>query len=192
MLWQAATDPESSQTIISGMGELHLEIYIERLKREYKVDCEVGQPRVNYRETITRRTEFDYLHKKQSGGSGQYGRVAGYMEPLAGEHVLLHKSCKLDVYSHHRTCRCPEGSPTKFEFENSVVGNAIPPNFIPAVEKGFRCAGGVVGSRLCFAAVGAVSLVRHASHDQGGHQRWPADWAPGGGALPCCCASKRT
>lgn len=112
--FKVSLDAESGQTIISGMGELHLEIYTERMKREYKVDCEVGRPRVNYREAITKRAEFDYLHKKQSGGQGQYGRVIGYMEPLPADH------------------------PTKFEFVNGIVGNAIPPNFIPAVEKGFR------------------------------------------------------
>ena len=67
--FRVSLDPESGQTIISGMGELHLEIYVERMRREYKVDCEVGKPRVNYREAITKRAEFDYLHKKQSGGS---------------------------------------------------------------------------------------------------------------------------
>ena len=67
------------QTIISGMGELHLDIYVERIRREYKVDATVGKPRVNFRETITQRAEFDYLHKKQSGGQGQYGRVIGYL-----------------------------------------------------------------------------------------------------------------
>lgn len=112
--FKVAMDAESGQTIISGMGELHLEIYVERMKREYKVDCEVGKPRVNFREAITRRADFDYLHKKQSGGQGQYGRVTGYIEPLPADH------------------------PTKFEFENGIVGNAIPPNFIPACEKGFR------------------------------------------------------
>ncbi|KAI3429283.1 hypothetical protein D9Q98_005379 [Chlorella vulgaris] len=112
--FKVAMDPESGQTIVSGMGELHLEIYIERMKREYKVECEVGKPRVNFRETITRRAEFDYLHKKQSGGQGQYGRITGYLEPL------------------------PEDHPTKFEFENGIVGNAIPPTYIPACEKGFR------------------------------------------------------
>lgn len=112
--FKVSLDAESGQTIISGMGELHLEIYTERMKREYKVDCEVGRPRVNYREAISRRAEFDYLHKKQSGGQGQYGRVVGYMEPLPADH------------------------PTKFEFENGIVGNAIPPNFVPAVEKGFK------------------------------------------------------
>ena len=112
--FRVALDAESGETIISGMGELHLEIYVERMRREYKVDCEVGKPRVNYRETITRRAEFDYLHKKQSGGQGQYGRVVGYLEPLPADH------------------------PTKFEFENGIVGNAIPPNYVPAIEKGFR------------------------------------------------------
>jgi elongation factor G len=112
--FRVSQDKESGETIISGMGELHLEIYVERMKREYKVECDVGKPRVNYRETITRKTEFDYLHKKQSGGQGQYGRVVGYIEPL------------------------PADSKEKFVFENGIIGNAIPPNFIPAVEKGFE------------------------------------------------------
>ncbi|XP_075474279.1 elongation factor G-2, mitochondrial-like [Primulina tabacum] len=112
--FRVGLDPESGQTIISGMGELHLAIYVERMRREYKVDASVGKPRVNFRETITQRTEFDYLHKKQSGGQGQYGRVIGYMEPL------------------------PLGSPTKFEFENMLVGQAVPSNFVPAIEKGFK------------------------------------------------------
>ncbi|CAK9149383.1 unnamed protein product [Ilex paraguariensis] len=102
------------QTIISGMGELHLDIYVERIRREYKVDATVGRPRVNFRETVTQRAEFDYLHKKQTGGQGQYGRVCGYVEPL------------------------PVGSSTKFEFENMIVGQAIPSGFIPAIEKGFK------------------------------------------------------
>src|ERR1700758_1882088 len=80
-------DEESAQTIISGMGELHLEIYIERMKREY--DCEVvaGKPQVAYRETITQRGDFAYTHKKQTGGSGQFGRVCGYLEPLPADSV---------------------------------------------------------------------------------------------------------
>ncbi|RDX63453.1 Elongation factor G-2, mitochondrial, partial [Mucuna pruriens] len=112
--FRVGLDPESGQTIISGMGELHLDIYVERIKREYKVDASVGKPRVNFRETVTHRADFDYLHKKQTGGQGQYGRVIGYIEPL------------------------PAGSPTKFEFENMLVGQAIPSNFIPAIEKGFK------------------------------------------------------
>ncbi|KAG7025342.1 Elongation factor G-2, mitochondrial [Cucurbita argyrosperma subsp. argyrosperma] len=112
--FRVGLDPESGQTIISGMGELHLDIYVERIRREYKVDATVGKPRVNFRETVTQRAEFDYLHKKQTGGQGQYGRVCGYIEPL------------------------PQGSSTKFEFENIIVGQAIPSNFIPAIEKGFR------------------------------------------------------
>ncbi|OIV98718.1 hypothetical protein TanjilG_24889 [Lupinus angustifolius] len=112
--FRVGLDPESGQTIISGMGELHLDIYVERIKREYKVDASVGKPRVNFRETVTQRADFDYLHKKQSGGQGQYGRVIGYIEPL------------------------PAGSQTKFEFENLLVGQAIPSNFIPAIEKGFK------------------------------------------------------
>ncbi|GKV12806.1 hypothetical protein SLEP1_g23905 [Rubroshorea leprosula] len=75
--FRVGLDPESGQTIISGMGELHLDIYVERIRREYKVEATVGKPRVNFRETITQRAEFDYLHKKQSGGQGQYGRVIG-------------------------------------------------------------------------------------------------------------------
>lgn len=112
--FRVGLDPESSQTIISGMGELHLNIYVERLKREYKVETTVGRPRVNFRETVTQRAEFDYLHKKQSGGQGQYGRVCGYIEPL------------------------PAGSTTKFEFDNQMIGQAVPSSFIPHIEKGFR------------------------------------------------------
>ncbi|KAK4798270.1 hypothetical protein SAY86_030596 [Trapa natans] len=112
--FRVGLDPESGQTIISGMGELHLDIYVERIRREYKVDATVGKPRVNFRETVTQHAEFDYLHKKQTGGQGQYGRVCGYIEPL------------------------PAGSTVKFEFENMIVGQVIPSGFIPAIEKGFK------------------------------------------------------
>ena len=101
---------ETGDTIISGMGELHLEVYIERMLREYDARVTPGMPRVAYRETITRQAHFDYIHKKQTGGSGQYGRVAGYMEPVADE---------------------------EFVFENRVVGGAIPTQYIPSCEKGF-------------------------------------------------------
>ncbi len=104
-------DAESGETIIQGMGELHLEVYIERMKREYGAEVESGAPQVAYRETITGRADFDYTHKKQSGGSGQYGRVAGYIEPDAGG---------------------------EFVFESQIVGGVIPKEFIPSCEKGFR------------------------------------------------------
>ncbi|MFP7753999.1 elongation factor G [Thermodesulfobacteriota bacterium B35] len=104
-------DHETNETIISGMGELHLEVYIERMKREYNAEVEVGAPQVAYRETITRQADFDYTHKKQTGGSGQYGRVAGYMEPLE------------------------EG---EYEFVDEIVGGVIPREFISSCDKGFQ------------------------------------------------------
>jgi len=107
-------DEESAQTIISGMGELHLEIYIERMKREYACEVISGKPQVAYREAIGQHAEFSYTHKKQTGGSGQYGKVVGFIEPLPAEH------------------------PTGFEFEDEIVGGSIPREFIPACEKGFR------------------------------------------------------
>ena len=109
--FRSYVDAETNETIIEGMGELHLEVYIERMRREYGAEVITGAPRVAYRETITKRAEFNYTHKKQTGGAGQYGRVAGYMEPLT------------------------EG---EFEFENRITGGAIPTQFIPACEKGFR------------------------------------------------------
>ncbi|HEY4188284.1 MAG TPA: elongation factor G [Polyangia bacterium] len=107
-------DEESAQTIISGMGELHLEIYIERMKREYGTEVIAGKPQVAYREAMSLKSEFSYTHKKQTGGSGQYGKVAGYIEPLPAEHE------------------------TGFEFVDDIVGGSIPREFIPACEKGFR------------------------------------------------------
>ncbi len=110
--FRVGTDRESGQTIISGMGELHLDVYVERMKREYSVEVETGAPQVAYRETISQRAEFSYVHKKQSGGAGQYGKVEGYVEPAEGDE--------------------------DFEFVNEVRGGAIPTEFIPSVEKGFR------------------------------------------------------
>ena len=107
-------DEESAQTIISGMGELHLEIYIERMKREYACEVVAGKPQVAYRETITQKGEFAYTHKKQTGGSGQFARVCGYMEPLPA-----------DAVEH-------------FEFVDDIVGGSIPREFIPAIDKGFH------------------------------------------------------
>ena len=104
-------DQETGETIIEGMGELHLEVYVERMKREYSAEVATGNPRVAYRETITQRADFNYTHKKQTGGAGQYGRVAGYIEPT---------------------------TEADFVFENAVTGGNIPTQYIPAVEKGFR------------------------------------------------------
>ncbi len=107
-------DEESAQTIISGMGELHLEIYCERIKREYNCEVIVGKPQVAFRETITKRGEFTYTHKKQTGGSGQFAKVAGFIEPLPADSVL------------------------NFEFVDEIVGGSIPREFIPACDKGFQ------------------------------------------------------
>jgi elongation factor G len=106
-------DAESKETIISGMGELHLEIYVERMKREYGVACSTGKPRVAFRETITERADFAYTHRKQTGGAGQYARVVGYIEPM--------------------TMDPDTGKDTAFE--SVVMSGNIPSNYIPAVEK---------------------------------------------------------
>ena len=110
--FRVSSDPESGQTIIKGMGELHLEIIVDRMKREFKVEANVGAPQVAYRETISRAAEIDYTHKKQSGGSGQYARVKIRFEPL------------------------PPGS--GYLFENDVVGGNVPKEFVPGVVKGLR------------------------------------------------------
>ncbi len=99
---------------MAGMGELHLEIYIERIRREFKVEVEVGAPKVNYREAPTQACEFNTRHKKQTGGSGQFAHIKG----------------RLDVL--------PEDSAESFVFEDEVTGGRVPKQFIPAVEKGFR------------------------------------------------------
>ncbi|OGQ84606.1 MAG: translation elongation factor G [Deltaproteobacteria bacterium RIFOXYA12_FULL_58_15] len=103
-------DPESNETVIQGMGELQLEVYLERMRREYNVHVTTSAPRVAYRETLTRRADFDYTHKKQTGGSGQFGRVVGYLEP------------------------CSE----PFEFVDEIKGGTIPRQYIPSIEKGFK------------------------------------------------------
>jgi elongation factor G len=112
--FRVSRDEESAQTIIQGMGELHLEIYIERMKREFNCVVVPGRPQVKYRETITQRGEFAYTHKKQTGGSGQYGRVCGFIEPLPADHA------------------------TGYEFVDEIVGGSIPREFIPACDKGFQ------------------------------------------------------
>jgi elongation factor G len=114
--FRSEVDQESNETVISGMGELHLEVYVERMKREYQCEVETGQPQVAYRETITKDTEFSYTHKKQSGGSGQYGKVAGIVTPISPD----------------------DEGPKDFQFINKIRGGSIPTEYIPAVEKGFR------------------------------------------------------
>jgi elongation factor G len=109
--FRSHVDQDSGETIISGMGELHLEIYVERMKREFRADVETGVPEVSYREAVSRRAEFDYLHKKQTGGAGQFGRVCGYMEP-SNENI--------------------------YEFVNEVKGGVIPTEYISSVDKGFQ------------------------------------------------------
>lgn len=120
--FQTYVDPESNQTIIKGMGELHLDVYVERMRREYKCDVRVSQPEVAYRESITQQANFNYTHKKQTGGSGQYGRVAGFMEPI---------------------------SEKDYEFVDSIKGGAIPNEYIPSCDKGFKRAmekGSLIGA----------------------------------------------
>ena len=120
--FQTYVDPESNQTIIKGMGELHLAVYIERMKREYKCEVKVMPPEVAYRETISQRADFNYTHKKQTGGSGQYGRVAGFMEPIEDK---------------------------EYEFVDAIKGGAIPNEYIPSCDKGFKRAmekGSLIGA----------------------------------------------
>lgn len=134
-------DEESNETIISGMGELHLEIYVERMKREFNCETIVGAPQVAYRETIGAPAPYDYTHKKQTGGSGQFAKVVGNISPL------------------------PADAPETFVFENKVVGGRIPKEFIPAVEEGFKeqCAKGPL---IGFPIVGVkVELTDGAYHD---------------------------
>jgi elongation factor G len=116
--FRVSQDPESGETIIGGMGELHLDVYVERMRREYRVAVEVGAPQVAYRETITQQAEFSYVHKKQTGGSGQYAKVAGYMEPLD-------QSDENEGEKH-------------YEFVSEIKGGAIPTEYIPSCDKGFK------------------------------------------------------
>ncbi|MCH2171529.1 elongation factor G [Myxococcota bacterium] len=129
--FHAGVDEESGQTLIAGMGELHLDVYIERMKREYGVVVETGAPQVAYRETISQRTEFNTTHKKQTGGSGQFGRVAGHLEPMS------------------------EGD---FEFVSRIRGGAIPTEYLPSVEKGMQSVMGK-GSLIGFPITGVRVVV---------------------------------
>ncbi len=110
------TDPESGETLMAGMGELHLDVYVERIRREYKVEVETSAPKVNYREAPTAAVEFDTKHKKQSGGSGQFAHICGIMSPIPEE----------------------EQGEDQFVFEDQITGGVIPSNYIPAIEKGYR------------------------------------------------------
>jgi elongation factor G len=114
--FRVSTNPENGETVIAGMGELHLDIYIERMRREYKASVVVGRPNVSYREAPTVEAEYDYRHKKQTGGSGQFAHIKGRMIPL------------------------PEGSEAPYEFEDNVKGGRVPREYIPPVNKGFEYA----------------------------------------------------
>jgi len=136
--FRVGSDPETGETVIEGMGELHLDVYIERMKREYSAEVITSPPRVAYRETITRRADFSYTHKKQTGGSGQFGRVAGFMEPWA------------------------DGA---YNFVDMIVGGAIPREFISACDKGFQsmlAKGALIGAQVTGVAVTINDGASHA------------------------------
>ena len=125
--FRVSRDDESGETIIKGMGELHLDIYIERIKREYNTEVVVGRPKVAFREAISQRADFNYTHKKQTGGSGQFGRVGGYIEPL------------------------PLDAVETYEFVDEIVGGVIPREYVPACDKGFKEAvqeGTLIGQKI--------------------------------------------
>ena len=117
--FQVTTDEETNETIIAGMGELHLEVYVERIRREYGVEVETGPPKVSYRESATVPYEFNHKRKKQTGGSGQYGHIVGVMGPMTDEEVA-------------------ENDGDELLFIDNITGGRIPKNYIPAIEKGFR------------------------------------------------------
>ncbi|KAA0190321.1 EF-Gmt, partial [Fasciolopsis buskii] len=146
--FRLSQDPESGQSLVSGMGELHLEIYAQRLAREYNAPCVLGKPRVAFRETLAEPFEFDYLHKKQSGGAGQYGRVIGILEPL------------------------PAQQNTQLIFSDETVGTHVPKQYVPAVEAGFRnsCEHGMLAGQR-------ISGVRFRLQDGDNHCVDSSDWA---------------
>ncbi|MBN1799128.1 MAG: elongation factor G [Spirochaetales bacterium] len=134
--FRSFVDPESNQTIIKGMGELHLDVYLERMKREYKVELETGMPQVAYRETVSRHVEFNYTHKKQTGGAGQFARIAGIIEPYADGDYL---------------------------FVDQIKGGVIPNEYIPSCDKGFKKAM-EKGTLLGFPVVGVKVTVNDGSY----------------------------
>ncbi len=136
--FHARHDDATGETILSGMGELHLDVYVERMKREYKVNVQVGQPKVSYREAPSQETPYNYKHKKQTGGSGQYAHVVGKLVPL------------------------PLDGGKDYEFENVVVGGRIPTEYIPSVDKGFQMARGQ-GPLAGFEVVGVKMVLEDGS-----------------------------
>jgi elongation factor G len=137
--FRVSTDQESGQTILRGMGELHLDIKVDILRRTYKVDANIGQPQVAYREKLTRRQEIDYTHKKQTGGTGQFARVKFVVEP--------------------------NEPGAGFAFESKIVGGAVPKEYIPGVEKGLNSVLGA-GVLAGFPVVDVkVELIDGAYHD---------------------------
>ncbi len=141
------SDPETGETLIAGMGQLHLEIYVERIKREYKCDTKVGQPKVAYKETPTKVVEFNYKHKKQTGGSGQYAHIVGKIFPL------------------------PEDNTKNYEFFNKITQGKIPGQFVPPVDDGFQRA--LVKGPLCECEVVRVGaeIVDGSYHDVDSSER---------------------
>ncbi|HTM53508.1 MAG TPA: elongation factor G [Pirellulales bacterium] len=139
--FRVTTDEETSETVIAGMGELHLDIYVERIRREYGVEVEVGAPKVSYREAPTKMAEFNFKHKKQTGGSGQFAHIVGKLEPL------------------------PEDAEEVFQFEENVVGGRIPKEYIPSVEKGFRDSIGK-GPVAEFPIVGVKAILEDGSYHE--------------------------
>jgi elongation factor G len=137
--FRVTRDEESGQTIIGGMGELHLEVYLERIKREYGVEVQAGAPQVAYRETITKKSDFEYTHKKQTGGSGQFARVLGFVEPSdAGEN---------------------------YQFINNVIGGSIPKEYHASCDKGFQDAmekGTLIGFPIVNIRAGVTDGMAHA------------------------------
>ena len=133
-------DAESNQTIIQGMGELHLEVYVERMRREYKADVETDKPEVAYREAISQRAEFNYTHRKQTGGSGQFARIAGYIEPIEESEDAL-----------------------DYEFVNHIKGGVIPTDYIPSCDKGFQL-GIKKGTQLGFPVVGIRAVINDGAY----------------------------
>jgi len=139
--FRVTTDQETAEILVEGMGELHLEVYMERIRREYRVNVLVSAPKVNYREAPTQAVPFDYKHKKQTGGSGQYAHIVGRFEPL------------------------PEDAPEPFVFEEEVVGGRVPKQYIPSVEKGFRdCLG--KGPVAGYPVIGLTAVLSDGSYHE--------------------------